>query len=141
MGRGTTYEPDLVVVTVDTALIEGFAEGTHISVERAEVKNAIQRGTHGETTRTKRSIPDGTITFTVMAGSRANDILQAAFDRHELGLSSVVTVKDVRSAQSLASTPDGVIEMEPTMEYGDEDSAVEWKFVCPNLSMRRGGRF
>lgn len=137
----TLYVPDRVHVTVDGGLIQGLAEGSHIVVERAEVKNSIQRGTHNEVTRTLRSIPDGTITLTVMSGSFANDLLQAAFDRHELGLSSIVTVSDAMSPASFASSPDAFLEKEPNMDYGDEDIAVEWKFICPHLTMRRGGRF
>src|SRR5688572_21141371 len=73
------------MVLAGAALIEGFAEGTHVNIEYVNDLYTLKVGADGEGMYTKSNDLSATVTLTLMPGSAGNVILQSLFAADVIG--------------------------------------------------------
>lgn len=135
-----TYDPKQVILTVGGAVINGFADGTFISVERSNDMFAKVVGADGITSRAKSNDKSGTITITLAQTSSGNDILSGFAARDELANEGVVSIscKDL-SGRSRYFSATAWVRKVPNSEFGKEVTDREWAMDCADLEVFVGG--
>lgn len=135
-----TYNPKEVAIIVGGNIIDGFADGTFINVERDEDSYTLQVGSDGEATRSKNNNLSGTVTLTLRQGSPSNAILSALAQQDELNGSGIVPllVKD-NSGSSIHSAETAWIQKPSAAEYGRESGSREWVIRTDRLQTFIGG--
>jgi len=140
MGGVRTYDPKQVVVVVGGVPLSGFADGTFISVERANDSFSKVSGADGYVSRSKSNDKSGSVTITLAQTSPSNDILQGFALADELTNNGVVPilVKDVGGRTTFVSAF-GWIKKTPSAEFGKEISNREWVLDVADLDVFIGG--
>lgn len=136
----STYVPEDILVIIGGAIIDGYADGTFVNVERDEDGFTKKTGANGRTTRTKNSNKSGVITITLQQTSPSNDVLSAfqAIDEQTANGIVPVLVKDKRGT-SLYSSPAAWIRKTPPAPFAKESENREWVLDCADLVMFTGG--
>jgi len=128
-----SYSPSEVSLTVSGINMSGFFDGTFITCAKED--NELYKrhvGAYGEVSRTKNNNISGTITFTLKKTSPSNkqlDIFKL------LPASFPVMVKNNSDSKHMAVSTSAWIGTDPDIEYGDEESGVEWVIHCADLIM------
>ena len=121
------YDPKKVAVTINGQLVEGFADGTFITVTRNNQSWSVASGASGETARMKSNDKSGTVELTLMQTSAFNDILSGLFGADELngaGKFSFALI-DENGSTNLGAT-EMWVQQPPTVEYGKELGDRVW---------------
>lgn len=144
MGQATNYVASQVTVILDGALIEGFADGDFITIE----PNVADRFTHrvgadGEVLRSRSEDDTINVTFVLLQGSKANDVLsrkhQADLDSpNGTGGGSGLHITD-HSGTTIASASRAWIRGFPTITFGTEGGTREWRLTGANTRVHVGG--
>lgn len=135
-----TYDPKKVIATFGGSEIIGFAEGTFITVERAEDSFSVQTGSDGETLRVRNRNRAGTITLTLMQSSPSNDILSAAWILDENAGKGVAPFGLAeKGGTTSVVAPNTWVQKPATVEYGKEASSREWVLSSDKIDMVVGG--
>ncbi len=129
-----TYDPSEVAVIVGGAIMQGFADGTFVEVERDEQAYEKVTGADGETSRAKTNNKSGNITITLKQTSPSNDILSGIMIADEADNSGVVPVliKDRLGNTVFASSAAWVQQM-PSSAYSKEIEEREWVLDCAKI--------
>ena len=149
-GNVVDYDPKQVICTWTPLspgigsinVNQGIAEGTFINVSREKPVYAKSMGSDGEGTRVRSTDKSGTITVTLRAGSKTNDLLSTVLQVAEntgLGNLGPILVKDF-TGRSLSSSPQAYLEGWPDTEFADDESDNDWVFICHNLIIFKGGQ-
>ena len=142
MSELKNYRPDQVSVIFGAIIIEGYADGTFVSVEHDEDSFNLHVGTDGVGTRTKNSNNSGTITVTLAQSSASNLLLSQSYiaDRATPAGTSVkpLGVAD-KSGSSLHAAQNAWIQKDPTAEYSNEVTDRVWIFRTDSLNNQHGG--
>lgn len=135
-----TYDPKLVQVIVNGAVISGFAENTVVRVGRRAEGWALTVGVDGEGTRAKSNDKSGFIEIELMQSSESNALLSdlAIADELENAGLVAVMVKD-GSGKSLHLAEQAFIEKMPDAEYAKTATGRVWRLVTDNLQHFNGG--
>ncbi len=135
-----SYDPGQVVLTVGGVPINGFADGTFISVERSEDSFTKTSGADGIVSRARSRDKSGEITITLAQTSPSNDVLTALNATDETTGAGVVPVqcKDL-SGRTVLFTAFAWIRKPPAVEFGKEISDREWVMDCADLDMNVAG--
>lgn len=134
-----TYQPKLVAVSVNGLVLSGYADGTFVTVERAEDSWAKVVGADGTVTRSRNPDISGSVTLTLKGSSPSNDVLTALLSKDEIDGSGVfaVIVKDNSGTTLCAGR--GWIRRPPNVEFAVEVGNREWAFDLSELTMIVGG--
>ena len=134
-----TYDPKQVVLTVGGVPINGFADGTFISVERSSDTFEKVSGADGITSRAKINDFSGSLVVTLAQTSPSNDVLSSIALLDEASSSGVVPVllKDVGGSTIIFSAK-GWIKKPPTVEYGKAITNREWALDLADLDFLVG---
>ena len=122
-----TYDPKAVAMVFDGQIIDGFADGTFVEVERNSDTWTLQMGADGDATRSKSNDRSGQIRFTLRQNAPANAVLSAAAQRDELnntGLTSS-TVVDANSGD-IHSAPTSWVKKPAAAPYAKEAGDRQW---------------
>ena len=135
-----TYDPKEVAVIVGGQIIDGYADGTFVTVERSEDSFSLQMGTDGEGTRSKSNNKSGKITIVLRQGAPSNAILSAFIQSDELNGSGIVPVlvKD-NSGSSLYAAETAWVMKPASSEFGRESGSREYVLETDRLVMFTGG--
>lgn len=136
-----TYDPGQVSIIIGGFDIsQGLADGTFITVARDEPMWTSIKGAAGEVTRSKSNDKSGTLTFTCMQSSDANDILSGFAAADEYGNAGLfpALVKDA-SGRSVYSAETAWIEKYSDSEFGREATSREWVIKTDTLIPFIGG--
>ncbi len=124
-----TYDASEVALVFAGNIIDGFADGTFVSVDQNEDSFSLVVGSDGEGARSKNNNRSGTITFTLLQTSESNGFLAA---QHNLDILSAngdgigaLIVKD-GSGNSLYTADLAWVRKPPTAEFGREVVSREW---------------
>lgn len=122
-----TYDPKQVAQIAAGAIIEGFAEGEMISVERNEDSANLSIGSKGEGTRAVTNNRSGRLTITLQQTSPSNAVLDAQRIAMELSGGGIFSFlgKDNLSGDTWEGTTAWVVKP-PTMGFSNETSNREW---------------
>lgn len=135
-----TYDVSQVAVIVGGVPLEGFADGTRVTIEFDEQQFTKVTGSDGLTTRSKSNNYSGTIAVVLQQSSRANDVLSAlwAADRSRNAGVVPVLVKD-GSGRTLWAAEHAWVQQMPTQEFGKESGDREWTLDTDKLTGLAGG--
>ena len=135
-----SYDPLEVAVIVGGHVVQGFADGTFVSVSRANDTFTGTSGASGEYARAKSNDRSGTFTVTLLQTSTSNSVLQGFATADELSNSGTfpVLIKDNNGAD-IFSGEICWIQKPSDAEYGKEISEREWIIMTSELIMLHGG--
>lgn len=127
-------------LTVGTRLITGFAEGTAITVARDEQAYTKQKGSTGDTTRSKTNNKGGTIAFVLQQTSDDNDFMsQLAFTDENTGKGIVGSGVTDSKGRTLVSAVESWVQKLPDGEFAADAGSREWIMDCADLEIFFGG--
>jgi hypothetical protein len=129
MNNSKFYDPKEVYLNLNGYTVTGFADGDKIKIEpvtKEDWKSIV--GVDGDTADSKVNDNRHTITFTLLAGSPSNFIIEAM---RKLSSSIVVGVLN-KSEGRYAGGGSGRISEKPSHTFGAESGKKEWKLLVPN---------
>jgi hypothetical protein len=139
----TNFNPDQVIVTFASALLQGFADGTFIKIRPLSPGFSSKAGADGLVSHSRTNDPRVSIEVTLMAGSSSNDVLSAL---HETDLESPngagvgpFTLTDLNGTSLLDCTYARVMSA-PEAEYSKEDTDRVWLIEGVKAKRVDGGR-
>jgi hypothetical protein len=118
---------------------QGFANGTGISVERAEDSFTMETGNDGETTRSKTNNFAATVTITLKKSSSSNDIFSAFLAADELEGLGVREASLIERGATTKMVGKGWIKRLPNFGYGKSAEDVQWQFDLDSFTGVLGG--
>lgn len=135
-----TYDPGQVAIIAGPFNVQGFADGTFVTVEKDEDAFTLQMGTDGEGTRSKSNNDSGTITISLMQSSPSNADLSSLHQADLLNGGGIfpLMIKD-GSGNSLYSAEQAFIAKFPSAEFGREAGPREWVIKTDKLIVFEGG--
>ena len=140
MGTAKTYDPKLVILTVNGVPITGYPDGTFISVEPSGDRFTKIVGADGEVARSKSNDYSHTITITLLQTSLSNDFLSSLFNLDRLSNAGkcAIQIKDLLGT-SLLFWQSAWIQAEPGVEYAKEIGERAWTFATGNIDIQNIG--
>ena len=130
----TDYDPKGIVVIVNGQRIEGFAEGSFVSIERNEDSWSYQVGADGTCARARSRNISGTLTLTLMQTSASNSVLEGlmiADDATSQGQFAWAVADEKYTG--LVSSPAAWVQKPATIEYGREMNDRVWTISCGQI--------
>lgn len=140
-GPTTTYDPSQTILSLMGFHIDGFFDGSFLSVERDEDSFTLKVGADGEAARAKNANKAGKIVFQLMQSSPSNDILSGFVVEDEQSGTAIgpADVRETTQGTSVASCPDAYVLKPAKLERGKEIVGYEWTIICPHLNLFVGG--
>lgn len=134
------YDPLKVAVSIDGQIVDGFADGTFISVSRNNQTWTVASGASGETARMKSNDRSGTVELTLMQTSAFNDILSDLLiaDEGAEGGKFVFSLIDGNGAVNIIAD-EMWVQQPPTVEFGKELGDRVWTLETGNLTYVSAG--
>ncbi|MBE0470598.1 MAG: DUF3277 family protein [Methyloprofundus sp.] len=135
-----TYDVNQIAVIVGGVPLEGFADGTRVTVEFDEEQFTKVTGSDGLTTRSKSNNYAGSVSITLQQSSRSNDYLAGLWNADRFNNSGVVPIliKD-NSGRTLWAAEHAWVQQMPSQEFGKALSDREWVLDTDKLSGIAGG--
>lgn len=134
------YRPDSVAVIVAGHIVEGFSDGTFVSVSRNENAFTLKVGNDGQPTRSKSPNKSGQIKITLQASSPSNDYLSAlAIADEQTSAGAVPVLVRDGSGRTVVAALQAWVQKMPTVEFGKEVSEREWIFESGAVTLNVGG--
>ena len=134
------YDPAGIKMIFSGNSITGYAAGTFVVAARTEDTFQTVAGADGEAARAKSNNRTGTIVFTLMQGSAANDVLAALALADEVtgdGVGSLL-ITDLNGT-TLVGAGTAWVQKPADVEFGQELSDREWTIATGNLVIFPGG--
>ena len=156
MSRLYTFNPKKVTVNVAFRDIEGFADGTFVSMKLRQPSWRLVTGVNGESVRVRNKDTSGIITLTLTQSSPLNAYLSilATLDNHlSIGLFPVL-ISDTNGsdgkglinwdagpmdANTKAFSPKCYIRSLPQVNFSNKTEVIKWEIVCSSLFYFIGG--
>ena len=134
------YDASQVAVIVGGVPMEGFADGTRVTVEFDEEQFTKVTGSDGLTTRSKSNNYAGNVTLTLQQSSRSNDFLSGLWNADRVNNAGVVPIliKD-NSGRTLWAAEHAWVQQMPSQEFGKASSDREWVLDTDKLTGTAGG--
>lgn len=133
------YDPKRVKFIFGGVLIQGFADGSFISIEHNADLFSLAVGADGEGVRSKSNNRSARITLRLNRGSSSNVALQAALtlDRNTLAGSLPLAITDLSNGTVHAAEGAWVVR-DPNHDYQAEAQAIEWVLETDRLEQLTG---
>jgi hypothetical protein len=132
------YDADQVDVIFPIPL-DGFADGSKVTIEISEDTFVLKRGNGGTFTRSKIKGRAGIATIRLMQSSLSNAVLSALHEADYLAPNGAgiapILVRDRQSAGTLLAAAEAWIIKTPDQEFDETATPREWKiqFVHPKV--------
>ena len=135
-----TYDPAQVAINIGGAPITGYADGTFLTVERANPAFIKVTGADGSVSRAKSNDRSGMMTLTLLQTSESNDILSLLALADEFQNAGVVpvTVKDMEGRTTYFAGSGWVQKMADS-EFSNEITNREWVIEMAEIDVFVGG--
>ena len=139
-GTTKTLDPAKILITFHGFPINGFADGTFVSVDRDSASFSKTVGADGEVARAKSADKSGSIKVTLLQTAQANEILSNELEKDEASGSNVgpVQVKDL-GGKTLVAGAEAWIEKPATVVFAKEVEAREWTIHVASMDVHEGG--
>lgn len=135
-----TYDSSKLSIVINGIPIDGFADGTVVTVERDEDSFTKMVGTDGEVTRSKTNNKSGSVTLTLTQSSKSNRDLTGIFVLDEKTGNGVGPfLMKYKNGLSLYSAENCWIRKPPSAEWGREATNREWIIDVDALNIFEGG--
>ncbi len=129
MPETRTYDPNEVTIVVGAILVDGFADGTFVSVEWDEDAFTKTIGAGGEVCRARSNNNGASVTLTLLQSSAANDLLSALHNADKLspgGDGIVPFIMKDGTGRTVISAEKCWVRKPATVTYGREVENREW---------------
>ena len=135
-----TYDVSQVAVIVGGVPLEGFSDGSRVTVEFDEQQFTKVTGSDGLTTRSKSNNYAGNVTVTLQQSSRSNDVLSGLWNADRVSNSGVVPIliKD-NSGRTLWAAEHAWVQQMPSQDFAKEVSDRAWILDTDKLTGFSGG--
>lgn len=135
-----TYDPYQVAAIVGGSIIQGYADGTFVTVARNADMWAMKVGTDGIGTRAKSSNKSGRITITLHQSSASNDLLSALAEDDELTNTGIFPffLRD-NSGRTLITALTAWIVKQADAEFALDVSNRVWIIESDDIEIFNGG--
>ena len=135
-----TFDVNKVAVIVGGVPLEGFADGSRVTVEFDEQQYTKVTGSDGLTTRSKSNNYSGNITVTLQQSSRSNDYLSGLWNVDRVRDAGVVPIliKD-DSGRTLWTAGNAWVQQMPSQDFTKEVSERAWILDVDELKGFAGG--
>ncbi len=135
-----TFDPKGIAITFGAGILSGFADGTFVTVEKAEDAFSETVGPDGDVTRVASNNPLTIVTVTLQQSSDSNSFLSGV---HQLDIRTgggVVpfALKEI-DGDTLVIGGRSYIRKFANIEYGKEVTNREWTIVVAEGDMFVGG--
>lgn len=123
------YNPELVKASASGLPLDGFADGTFIEVDLERDSVTFMEGSDGTKAKiTRTALALGTITLTLMQGSRGNALLTSLFATQQAaqGITFIPCSVVNLLGGSLATIAQGAITRPPQVGYAKDDGTRKW---------------
>lgn len=142
----SSYSPESVVIVIGnnnfSHTINGYADGTFISMARTVPHATLYTGADGSNARVVRAVRNYDITLTLHQASESNDVLSQLLIRDEDSRNGddvfYITIKDT-SGRTVASSPSAFIGTTPDVSFGTELTEVAWVIHAIGMDFYSGG--
>ena len=136
----STFDPQLVLISVGGATISGYADGEFLSIVADNQQFSKVVGADGFTTRVKSNNYNGSLTLTLSQSSPSNDFLSGILNLDRISNLGIVPIliKDLSGTTTLFSAQ-GWIQQFPDVTYSNEISNRAWIFDLVNIDIFIGG--
>lgn len=128
---GQTYDPKQNIVTLGVIVVDGFADGDAITVERNGPGVTTKVGVAGEWAFQESADQSGVIRLRLMATAAMNKVLLAQYKAGNLPVPLSITNVSTAEIEVSASVK---IQREPDKAYGAEVGVREWVLVAGELT-------
>jgi hypothetical protein len=120
--------------------MQGFSDGSMVSIEFNEDQFSLQMGTDGEGTRSKSNNYSARVTISLMQTSDSNQVLQGFWNSDRLSDSGIFPflLKD-NSGRTIYAAEQMWVAKQPSAEFGREAGAREWVLETDNMVPFEGG--
>lgn len=135
------YDASQVSVVFGGATLDGFAEGSFVTITPQNPDFTYQTNSDGGGTRSASSDRSATMTVTLAMTSETNDILSAFHneDRNTPGgVLREFQVKDLLG-NTICSAETAWITQFPDVEFAQESGSRAWEFGTDNMAWTVGG--
>jgi len=136
----STYDSSKIDTIIGGAIMEGFADGTFVTISRDEDSYTKVTGADGRTSRSKSSNKAGRLTIILQQTSPSNDILSAFVAEDEVTSNAIksILLRDSLGTTVVASGAGWVVKP-ADVEFSKEISNREWMLDCADLAVFVGG--
>jgi hypothetical protein len=135
-----TYDPKQTIVSIGGSIMQGFADGTFLSIADDEDRFAKVVGADGTVSRAKSNNTSATVSLTLKRTSPSNDVLSSIARDDEIANLGVVPimVKDLNGT-SLFQADAAWIQARPTEDSSKEIDDREWVIATGPARRHIGG--
>lgn len=135
-----TYDPGQHFINFLGIQLNGFADGTYLTVKRMSDAFSSVAGAGGEVARVRNRDKRGEITFSCLASSPVNDLLMAAalLDEESGAGVGVFSMMD-GNGTTVVNAPNTWVKKIPDLEESKELPTREWTLECEDLDLFVGG--
>ena len=135
-----TYDPKNISLIIGTHIVDGFEDGTFVSIERNNDTWTLKKGASGESARAKSNDRSGRFTFTLMQTSLSNDFLSALAISDEKNNNGLVPVLVLENGGLTAAEATEAWVIKPSnVEYSKEIGSRAWVLETGELILNVGG--
>jgi len=135
MTQTKDFDPGLLKITVGGHAVEGFADGTFLSIATNNPFWTLAAGASGEFARSKSKDKSATIEITLMQTSLSNNVLSAyalADDTANTGKFALGILDE--NGFSIYTAAEAWVQQMPTVTYGKEISDITWVIETGGLT-------
>lgn len=135
-----TYDPNKIVITFGSLIITGYADGSFLTIDRANDSFGLVIGSSGEQGRSRSNDRSAVATVKLLQTSLANDALSLILQADELNGSGInpFMVKDLRGT-TLILAKDAWIIKPPTQDFDRTVGSREWNIQLAEALIFSGG--
>jgi len=135
-----TFDPKGVSITMGAGIINGFADGTFVTVEKVEDAFTELAGPDGEVVRVASNNPLSLVVLTLMQTSDTNSFLSAIHNLDIRTGAGVVpfALKEIEG-DTIVLSGRAYVRKFANIEYGKDVSNREWTIVLAESEMFVGG--
>lgn len=143
MAKTATYDPDQVILLVGVATIDGFADGSMLTLDQDTDDFVDNIGTTGEVVRSKSNDRRATLTIRLQQTSDSNDILSAINNAdmaapNGAGIATFM-LRDKTNGRALYSAAECWVAKSPAVNFDRTSQPREWKLRISSLVRQDGG--
>ena len=136
-----TYDPKDYPLVFNGILLDGFAEGTYITIEEAVPGFSKVVGAYGDVTRTRSHDRSGTCRFVLQASSEANKRLSDMYNADRDGVASGVGEFSLsnKTGDTLHEGSKAYLAASPPATFDVSPTTREWTIEIADLRMTHAG--
>lgn len=133
------YDPSKVILTLGTLLVEGYMEGTMISVSWLADTISLAMGSQGVGAMIPSNNLSAEITINLQQTATSNTRLTAIFNSNRVGLAVPLSLRDGSGATLLSAATVWVKKLPDTGFSGNGIEARTWVITTDRMSGVVGG--